>query len=106
MLLIDAIPGGRIRGRLGSSLWVVFGLAAVWVQRPLALQGARAFFTVFMVGALVGWGLGALVVRTVRCPHCRHRVLWDRYNDSEGLAANPYRAERCQRCDFEPGAPR
>ncbi len=93
--LIDTLPLGRLRAHLGRWLWLGAGLGLAALRAPAGLDAAAA---AFVLGALGGYGLGALVVATLRCPGCGHRLLWSRFDDDTGLVADPLDDRACPRC--------
>ncbi len=98
--LIDTLLLGRLRARAGRWSWIAGALAGLSAGVAVGIDGAGAVVACLGVGLLVGWIVGALLIASVRCPSCGHRLLWAHYDDDTGLEPDPLEATACPRCGY------
>lgn len=96
--LIDTLPLGRLRARLGRWMWLLGALAGAGASTLRGPGGPGQAAALACVGALLGFGLGGLIVSTVRCRACGHRLLWEHFDDDTGLVDDPLEESACARC--------
>ena len=101
-MLIDSIPFGRLRGRLGGYAWLLFAVAGVGLRHEVTFESFAMFATGFMLCGLLGWFVGAFVIGSAGCPECGHRILWEHYNADYVPHTHPFELKSCPACGFEP----